>query len=393
MAFVSMIEPKNFKEAIIDDQWIVAMQEELNQFERNNVRELVEKPHNYPIIGTKWVFRNKLDENGIVIRNKARLVAKGYNQEEGIDYEETFAPVTRLEAIRMFLAYDSIMNFKLYEMDVKSAFLNGLIQEEEFSIDMQSEFEMSMMGELNYFLGLQIKQTNDGIFVNQAKCCKELIKRFRMENSKHLATPMSTGCYLDKDESCQPVHEKQYRGYSDSDFAGSKTDRKSTSGTCQFIGSALVSWHNKKQNSVALSTAEPEYISTGSCCAQILWMKQQLSNYGIVLDHIPIKCDNTSAINLSKNPVLHSRTKHIEIRHHFLRDHVLKDSKKRAVASGGSNPARLGRGSTLLVLDVKKDVLYLTMLMHSYVFPWTARPRFLMIALPSPDQASSADSS
>ena len=132
MAFVSMIEPKNLNEAIIDENWIIAIQEELNQFERNNVWELVEKPENYPIIGTKWVFRNKLDENGIVIRNKARLVAKGYNQEEGIDYEETYAPVARLEAIRMLLAYASIMNFKLYQMDVKSAFLNGFIQEEVY---------------------------------------------------------------------------------------------------------------------------------------------------------------------------------------------------------------------------------------------------------------------
>ena len=132
MAFVSLIEPKNFKEAIIDYHWIIDMQEELNQFERNNVWELVEKPNNYPIIGTKWVFRNKLDENGIVIRNKARLVAKGYNQEEGINYEETFALVARLEAIRMLSAYASIMNFKLYQMDVKSVFLNGLIQEEVY---------------------------------------------------------------------------------------------------------------------------------------------------------------------------------------------------------------------------------------------------------------------
>jgi hypothetical protein len=475
MAFVSMIEPKNIKEAIVDDNWIIAMQEELNQFERNNVWKLVEKPENYPVIGTKWVFRNKLDEHGIIIRNKARLVAKGYNQEEGIDYEETYAPVARLEAIRMLLAYASIMDFKLYQMDVKSAFLNGLIQEEvyveqppgfeipdkpnhvyklqkalyglkqaprawyerlsnfllekefsrgkvdttlfikrkhndillvqiyvddiifgstndslckEFSLDMQSEFEMSMMGELKYFLGLQIKQTQEGIFINQSKYCKELIKRFGMDSAKHMSTPMSTNCYLDKDESGQSIDIKQYRGmigsllylsasrpdimfsvcmcarfqsnpkqshlsavkrimryllgtinlglwypknstcnligYSDSDFAGSKTDRKSTSGTCQFIGSALVSWHSKKQNSVALSTAEAEYISAGSCCAQILWMKQQLSDYGIILDRIPIKCDNTSAINLSKNPVQHSRTKHIEIRHHFLRDHVLK---------------------------------------------------------------------
>jgi len=127
-----LIEPKNLKEAIIDEHWIIAMQEELNQFERNNVWELVEKLDNYPVIETKWVFRNKLDENGIVIRNKARLVAKGYNQEEGIDYEETYAPVGRLEAIRLLLAFASIMDFKLYQMDVNNAFLNGFIQEEVY---------------------------------------------------------------------------------------------------------------------------------------------------------------------------------------------------------------------------------------------------------------------
>ena len=103
------------------------MQEELNQFERNKVWELVDKPNNHPVIGIKWVFRNKLDKHGIVIRNKARLVAKGYNQEEGIDYEETYAPVAILEAIRMLLSFASIMDFKLYQMDVKSGFLNGVI--------------------------------------------------------------------------------------------------------------------------------------------------------------------------------------------------------------------------------------------------------------------------
>ena len=96
MTFVSLIEPIHLKEVIIDEHWIIAMQEELNQFERNKVWELVDKPNNHPVIGTKWVFKNKLDEHGIVIRNKARLVAKGYNQEEGIDYEEAYAPVARL---------------------------------------------------------------------------------------------------------------------------------------------------------------------------------------------------------------------------------------------------------------------------------------------------------
>ena len=99
-------------------------------------------------------------------------------------------------------------------------------------------------------------------------------------------------------------------------------DRKSTSGSCQFLGSNLVSWFSKKQNYVTLFTAEAEYIAIGGCCAQLLWIKQQLRDYGIDLNEIPLKYDNNSAINLSKNPILHSRSKHIEVRHYFLRDHV-----------------------------------------------------------------------
>jgi len=113
-------------------------------------------------------------------------------------------------------------------------------------------------------------------------------------------------------------------GYSDADYGGCKIDRKSTSGNCHLLGSSLVSWHSKKQACVALSTTEAEYIAAGNCCAQILWMKQQLEDYNIFLNHIPLKCDNTSAINLTKNPIMHSRTKQIEIRHHFLRDHINK---------------------------------------------------------------------
>jgi len=113
-------------------------------------------------------------------------------------------------------------------------------------------------------------------------------------------------------------------GYSDADYGGYKIDRKSTSGACHLLGSSLVSWHSKKQACVALSTTEAEYIATRNYCAQILLMKQQLEDYNIFLNHIPLKCDNTSAINLTKNPIMHSRIKHIEIRHHFLRDHISK---------------------------------------------------------------------
>ncbi|GJW62117.1 retrovirus-related pol polyprotein from transposon TNT 1-94 [Tanacetum coccineum] len=130
--FISTIEPENVNEALADEIWIVAMQEELNQFIANDIWELVPQPMNMTIIGTTWVFRNKLDENGIVSRNKARLVAQGYNQQEGIDYDKTYAPVARLESIRILLAYACALDFRLFQMDVKSAFLNSFINEEVY---------------------------------------------------------------------------------------------------------------------------------------------------------------------------------------------------------------------------------------------------------------------
>jgi hypothetical protein len=112
--------------------------------------------------------------------------------------------------------------------------------------------------------------------------------------------------------------------YSNADYAGCKVDRKSNSGTCQFLGRSLVSWSSKKQNSVALPTAEVEHVATGSCCAQLLWMRQTLKDYGYTMNHIPLLCDNDSAIKIAYNPCEHSRTKHIDIWHHFLRDHAIK---------------------------------------------------------------------
>ena len=124
---MSLIDPTSVEEALLDKDWIMAMKEELNQFSKNDVWDLVPKP-----IGTKWVFRNKLNEKGEVVRNKARLVAQGYSQQEGIDYTETFAPVARLEAIRLLISFSVNHNITLYQMDVKSAFLNGYISEEVY---------------------------------------------------------------------------------------------------------------------------------------------------------------------------------------------------------------------------------------------------------------------
>ena len=140
LAFISQIEPKNIKEAESDPNQINVMQEELNQFKRINVWTLIERPYDNNMIRTKWIFKNKFDEHCIVVRNKERLVAQGYTQEEGIDYDETFAPVAQLEAIRILLVIVCYIDFKLYQMDVKSVFLNGTIKEEVY-VEQPSSFE------------------------------------------------------------------------------------------------------------------------------------------------------------------------------------------------------------------------------------------------------------
>ncbi|CAJ2635655.1 unnamed protein product [Trifolium pratense] len=430
--FVSKFEPKNVKEALTDEFWINAMQEELNQFKRNEVWDLVPRPENANVIGTKWVYKNKSDESGTVTRNKARLVAQGYSQIEGIDFDETFAPVAHLESIRLLLGVACILKFKLFQMDVKSVFLNGYLNEEvyveqpkgkggndktlfvkedqgkfliaqiyvddivfggmssemvqHFVQQMQSEFEMSLVGELTYFLGLQVKQMEDTIFISQSKYARNIVKKFGMESAAHKRTPAATHLKLTKDEKGVDVDQSLYRsmigsllyltasrpditfavgvcaryqaepkmshlaqvkrilkyvngtcdygilythgensmlvGYCDADWAGCADDRKSTSGACFFLGNNLISWFSKKQNCVSLSTAEAEYIAAGSSCSQLLWMKQMLLEYNVVQDAMALYCDNLSAINISKNPIQHSRTKHIDIRHHFIRDLV-----------------------------------------------------------------------
>jgi hypothetical protein len=129
---VSKLQPKNVKEALTNEYWIDAMQDELNQFKRNEVWDLVPRPRGINVIGTKWVYKNKNDEQGTVTKNKARLVAQGYTQIEGVDFDETFAPVARLESVRLLLGVAYILKFKLFQLDVKSVFLNGYLNEEVY---------------------------------------------------------------------------------------------------------------------------------------------------------------------------------------------------------------------------------------------------------------------
>ncbi|GJT17767.1 retrovirus-related pol polyprotein from transposon TNT 1-94 [Tanacetum coccineum] len=417
-----------------DSAWIESMQEELHQFDR-------------------------LD---------------GICSKEWIDFEESFAPVARLEAVRLFIAYAAHKSFTVYQMDLKhhslrtskgrsvrkptrwicypyhpdkvfrlkkslyglkqaprawydelsnflvsKGFSKGSIDptlfitkhgedillvqiyvddiifgstnpklSKRFEKLMHNKFDMSMMGELKFFLGIQIHQSPRGIFINQAKYAQEILKKHGMTSCDSIGTPMATK-HLDADLSGTPVDQTKYRSmvgalmylttsrpdivhatcycaryqakptekhltavkrifwylkdsinmglwylkdtgfelttFSDSDHAGCLDSRKSTSGGIQFLGGdKLVSWSSKKQDCTSMSSAEAEYVSLSACCAQVLWLRTQLTDYGFHFDKIPMYCDSKEAIAILCNPVEHSRTKHIDVRYHFIKEQVEK---------------------------------------------------------------------
>ncbi|GKD16929.1 putative ribonuclease H-like domain-containing protein, partial [Tanacetum coccineum] len=291
-------EPTKIAQALDDESWVEAMQEELLQFKIQKVWTLVDLPYGKKAIGTKWVYRNKKDERGIVVRNKARLVAQGYKQEEGIDYDEVFAPVARIEAIRLFLAYASFMNFVVYQMDVKSAFLYGTIKEEVYvsqpsgfvDLEFPEKFykvEKALYGlhqaPKAWYETLSTYLLDNGFYRGQID--KTLFIKFQVQPKvshlnavkkifRYLKGRPNLGLWYPKDSSFI------LEAFSDSDYAGASLDMKSITGCYQFLGSRLISWQCKKQTVVANSTTEAEYIATSHCCGQVLWIQNQMLDYG-----------------------------------------------------------------------------------------------------------------
>ncbi|GJS35574.1 putative ribonuclease H-like domain-containing protein [Tanacetum coccineum] len=370
--FLSQIEPKKVIQALANPSWIEAMQ------------TLVDLPNGKRVIGTKWVYKNKNDERGILVRNKARLVAQGHTQVDGIDYDEVFAPIPRIEAIRLFLAYASFMDFTVYQMDVKSAFLYSTIEDEVYVYqpprfedlqfpDKVYKVEKALYGlhqaprawykTLSTYLlengykrwtidkTLFIKKDKHDILLD--KYVAKILKKFDFTSVKSASTLMEPNKALVKDLEAEHVDVHLYisminslmyltasrpdimfaiclwypkdspfnlEAYSDSDYAGASLDRKSTTRGCQFLGKRLISWQCKKQTIVANSTTEAEYVAAANCCGQVLWIQNQMLDYGFNFMKIKIYIDNESTICIVKNLVFHSKTKHIEIRHHFIRD-------------------------------------------------------------------------
>ncbi|GAA0162916.1 hypothetical protein LIER_18907 [Lithospermum erythrorhizon] len=301
--FISKIKPKNVDEALKDEHWINAMQDELLQFQKNDVWELVPRPRDHNVKGTKWIFKNKSDEQGIITRSKLSLkkALYGLKQAPRAWYERLTKYLLTKGYARggtdkpLFIKYENskLMVAQIYVNDI----LFGGMSEQlirQFVQQMDSEFEMSMVGELNYFMGFQVKQMKDNIFLSQAKYAKNLVKKFGLENTKSKRTPAATHVKVNKDVD---------GGYCDTDWARNTKDRKSISGRCFFLGNNLLSWFNKKQNSVSLCVAEVEYIAVGSSCSQLLWMKQMLEEYNVRQGALTVYCDNLSAINTLKNPM------------------------------------------------------------------------------------------
>nr|GEY98416.1 retrovirus-related Pol polyprotein from transposon TNT 1-94 [Tanacetum cinerariifolium] len=302
-AFFTSVEHKTYKDALTQSCWIKAMQEELNEFERLEVWELVPRQDKVMVITLKWIYKVKLDELGGILKNKARLVNRGYRQEEGINFEEYFAPVARLEAIRIFLAFAAHMNMVVYQIDMKTAFLNGL----------------------------QISLSPRDIFINQSKYSLESLKKYGFESCDPVETPMVKESKLDEDKEGKAVDLLHYHGmigtllyltasrpdlqfaicmcaryqarptekhlhavkrifrylrgtvnwglwylkdslialtvFTDVDHTGCQDTRRSTSGSLQFLGDRLISWSSKRQKSVAISSTKAEYIPLSGCCA------------------------------------------------------------------------------------------------------------------------------
>nr|GEX54636.1 retrovirus-related Pol polyprotein from transposon TNT 1-94 [Tanacetum cinerariifolium] len=295
---------------------IEAIQEELNEFDCLEVWELVSRLDKVMVISHKWIYKVKLDKLGSILKNKAWLVARGYRQEEGINFEESFAPVARLEAIRIFLAFTAHMNMVVYQMDVKTAFLNGNLREEVY------------VSQLDGF----VDQDNP----NHVYKLKKAL--YGLKQAPHAWYDMLSSFLISQDFSKGSVDPTLFicrngndllldssialTAFADADHFGCQDTCRSTSGSLQFLGDRLISWSSKRQKSAAISCTEAEYIALSSCCAQILLMRSQLTDYCLGFNKIPMYYDNKSVIALCCNNVQQSKSKHIDIRYHFIKEHV-----------------------------------------------------------------------
>ena len=467
-------EPRNFHEAKGNKRWTNACEDEIDSINKNNTWELVELPQGVKIIGLKWVFKVKRNADGSINKFKARLVAKGYVQEHGIDFDEVFAPVARLETIRLLIGLAAANKWEIHHLDVKTAFLHGELNEEvyvsqpegfekkgeehkvfklskalyglrqaprawntkldqilkrlgfkkcskessvyrkddkgkllivaiyvddlfvtgnskaeiaDFKKNMSKNFEMSDLGLLTYYLGLEVKQNPDCITITQEAYAKRILKEAAMDECNPTCIPMEFGLQLSKGQDEPEIDPTLYRrrigclrylmhtrpdmafavsilsrymhsprtshgdtlkrvlrylrgtvgyglsykkgetkrlvGFSDSSHNTDPDDGRSTTGHLFCLGETPVTWCSQKQDTVALSSCEAEFMAATEAAKQAIWLQDLVSEItGKKMEKTLIRVDNKSAIALAKNPVFHRRSKHIAKRFHFIREKV-----------------------------------------------------------------------
>ncbi|CAN6726648.1 unnamed protein product [Malus baccata var. baccata] len=375
-----MVDSATYRSALKALVWLNAMKEELDALHHQHTWSLVLLPPNKNLVGCKWVFKLKTNSDGSIARHKASLVAKGFNQEPGLDYGETFSPMVKPTTVRLVLALAAHFNWPLRQLDVKNAFLYRVLNEEStysdsslfvkiggsdivivllyvddiiisgsstFAIQqviqsLTTEFDIKDLGELHYFLGIQITKTDQGLFLSQSKYIQDLLKNVEMMDCKACDTPCLPYNRLLKDDVSHFTTVKRIlrylkgtllvglsytrgalslKAFSDADWAGDPNDRRSTTGMVVFLGNNPISWSSKKQNTVSRSSTEAEYRAMSTTSAEIDWIQQLLQFMHVKLCDAPVLfCDNLFAIALSFNPVQHQWTKHIEIDVHFVRE-------------------------------------------------------------------------
>ncbi|CAJ2640052.1 unnamed protein product [Trifolium pratense] len=470
---ISTEEPKTFKTALKYTNWRSAMHDEIDALHHNHTWSLVPRPPSANVVGSKWIFRTKMKEDGTIDRFKARLVAKGYTQIPGLDFGETFSPVVKAPTIRVVLSLALHFKWPLKQLDVKNAFLHGTLNERVYMeqppgfvhsqypnhvcllhkslyglkqaprawfeklytclvsigftcskadsslfiyrhdtnfiillvyVDdviitgnnsnfissltqrLNKDFALKDLGQLHYFLGLEIRYFSGGITISQTKYARDILAKAKMLEASKINTPIAHKAielsddheFVDPTEYrslcgslqyltftrpdithavnivCQHfqnptkkdmravkrilryikgtlTHGLRYlsqssltlNAFCDADWAGCPTTRRSTTGYCIFLGSNCISWASKKQPTVSRSSTEAEYRSLATTSAELTWLQHLLHDIGIKLERRPLLlCDNKSAIHLAHNPVFHARTKHIEIDYHFIREKV-----------------------------------------------------------------------
>nr|GEY80506.1 retrovirus-related Pol polyprotein from transposon TNT 1-94 [Tanacetum cinerariifolium] len=332
------------------------------------VPEMVELPKGHKPIGVKWVYKKKMNDTGEIQRYKARLIAKGYRRKAGIDYDEISAQVARMETIRLLVSQAAQNGWKIYQMDVKSAFLNDDLiftgnnkrMIDQFKESMTREFDMTDMGLMKYFLGLEVRQEISMIFISQKAYAKEILKRSKMEDCNPVVTPMELGTKLSKFEGGEPVDANNYRSLvgslryltstrPDLSYSVGVISRfmknpkyahwialkrilryvKGTESFGLFYSSSkeytltAFTWASKKQPIVALSTCEAKYVAASWTVCHAIWLRNLLRELKNQQEGpTEIKVDNKSAIELARNPVHHERSKHTDVCFHFIREHI-----------------------------------------------------------------------